>query len=186
MANDSNSRAHAWVRGYVVHQQIGYTTSMHIEFTKASIPGEIRKLRAFDRRVFKKADLFTSEEWREYESFWMLLNGTRVGCCAFQRNVDFQEDIRKDGRNPPKMGSLYISTTGILPGFLSKGLGQLLKSWEIAYAKNQGFRRIVTNTRERNTKMISLNEKFGFKTIRKTPTYYSDPTEATVVMELRV
>ena len=159
---------------------------MQVVFRKAIIPVEIRKLRGFDRKVFKKADLFSTEEWKEYESYWMIVDGTEVGCCALQRNVDFQEDIRNDGTNPSMKGSLYILTTGILPGFRSRGLGRLLKSWEIAYAKYHGFNRVVTNTRERNTTMTSLNKKFGFKTIRKTPGYYSGPTEATVVMELKV
>ena len=133
-----------------------------------------------------KADLFSTEEWKEYESYWMIVDGTAVGCCASQQNVDFQEDIRKDEHNPPMKGSLYISTTGILSGFRSRGLGRLLKSWEIAYAKDHGFSRIVANTRERNIKMISLNKKFGFKVIRRTSGYYSGPTDATVVMELRL
>ncbi len=81
-------------------------------------------------------------------------------------------------------GSLYISTTGILPKFQGKGFGQLLKCWEIAYARHNGFTRIVTNTRKRNRSMIALNRKFGFRIIRTTPRYYSDPTDSTVVMEL--
>ncbi len=42
---------------------------------------------------------------------------------------------------------------------------------------------MVTNCRESNAAMISINEKFGFKAIRNTPGYYEDG-EATVVMEL--
>jgi ribosomal protein S18 acetylase RimI-like enzyme len=34
--------------------------------------------------------------------------------------------------------------------------------------------------------MIALNERFGFRVIRTTPRYYSDPVESTVVMELRI
>lgn len=64
------------------------------------------------------------------------------------------------------------------------GFGQLLKSWEIAYARFHGFSRIVTNTRKANAGMIALNRKFGFRTLRTTPRYYSAPPDATVVMEL--
>jgi len=159
---------------------------MHVEFLRAVLPHEIRKLRAFDRKVFPKADLFSAEEWKEYESYWMMVEATAVGCCALQPNVDFQDDIREDEVNPPMKGSLYIASTGILPISQGKGLGQILKCWQVAYAKYHGFNRIVTNTRKRNSRMISLNEKFGFKIIRTTPGYYFEPNDATVVMELKV
>ena len=63
-------------------------------------------------------------------------------------------------------------------------MGRLLKCWQIAFARHHGFHSIVTNTRSSNQKMVELNRKFGFKTVRKIPRYYSDPVEATVVMEL--
>ncbi|HXP87485.1 MAG TPA: LamG domain-containing protein [Bryobacteraceae bacterium] len=49
-----------------------------------------------------------------------------------------------------------------------------------------GFHRIVTNTRSRNARMIALNQEFGFRIVRTTPGYYSDPKDATVVMELQL
>ena len=159
---------------------------MRVEFKKAIIPDEIRKLRAFDKKVFPKADLFSTNEWKEYESHWMTVDGVAVGCCAFLRNVDFQDDLRDDELNPPMPGSLYISTTGILPDWRGMGLGKLLKSWEIAYAKHSGFNRIVTNARSRNTTMIAINKEFGFKVLRTTPAYYSGPPDATTVMELEL
>jgi ribosomal protein S18 acetylase RimI-like enzyme len=62
-------------------------------------------------------------------------------------------------------------------------MGKRIKEWEIEYARRNGFRRIATNCRESNAAMISINEKFGFRAIRRTPRYYEDG-EATVVMEL--
>ncbi|MDQ6735124.1 MAG: GNAT family N-acetyltransferase [Nitrospirota bacterium] len=114
----------------------------------------------------------------------MIIDRMKIGCCAFERHVDFQEDIREDGDNPALRGSLYIVSTGILPAFTRQGFGQLLKCWQISYARHHGFTRIVTNTRESNKLMIVLNEKFGFKTLRTTSDYYEDPFEPTVVMEL--
>ena len=116
----------------------------------------------------------------------MTVNGTVIGCCAFQRDVDFQEDVRADGDNPYMKRSLYIATTGILPRFQGGGFGQLLKCWQVSYAIHHGFTRIVTNTRKKNLRMISLNRKFGFRIIRATPAYYSGPPDATVVMELKL
>ena len=159
---------------------------MHTEFRKAILPNEIRSLMAFDRKVFPQSDRFDAAYWKICESYWMVVDGVQVGCCAFEKHVDFQDDINGDGVNPRLRGSLYICTTGILPKFQGKGFGRLLKSWEVSFARYHGFSRMVTNTRKRNTKMIELNRKFGFRVIRTTPRYYSDPTDSTVVMELIV
>jgi ribosomal protein S18 acetylase RimI-like enzyme len=160
--------------------------SVHVEFRKCNPAREISALRSFDRKVFSKGDLFTASEWRQYTSYWMILGGTVIGCCAFEHNVDFQEDLRNDESNQQLEGSLYIASTGILPSHQGKGLGRLLKSWEITYAKYHGFTRIVTNTRKKNRQMISLNRKFGFQIIRETRGYYSNPSDSTVVMELKL
>lgn len=159
---------------------------MHTEFRRVHPTEELRSLVAFDRKVFTVDDRFPIEYWGYVESYWMLINGVKVGCCAFERNVDFQQDERDDGVNPRMPGSLYIASTAILPRFQHRGFGRMLKCWQVAFAQQQKFHRIVTNTRMRNKAMIHLNEKFGFKVIRISPDYYSRPAESTVVMELRV
>jgi ribosomal protein S18 acetylase RimI-like enzyme len=163
---------------------------MEIEFKKAVLPEDLRRLRAFDRKVFPPSDLFPRAEWKKYTTYWMMLDGVTVGCCAFQEHVDFQEDLRpqapEDGITPRMQGSLYISSTGILPKYQGSGFGRLFKSWQIAYARYHGFHRIVTNTRSRNARMIALNRKFGFRILRTTPGYYSGPRDSTTVMELRL
>jgi len=157
---------------------------MKTEFRKVDAQKEMRSLMAFDRKVFRASDRFPADYWRTCESYWLLAGNIKIGCCAFQRHIDFQEDVREDGLNPPLKGSLYISTTGILPRYQRMGFGQLMKCWQIAYARFHGFSRIVTNTRKGNAGMIALNRKFGFATLRTTPRYYSAPPDATVVMEL--
>lgn len=157
---------------------------MHTEFRRALIPNEIPQLLAFDQKVFAKADWFSREEWKIYESWWMLVGRRKVGCCAFLHNADFREDISTV--HAPLRGSLYISTTGILTGFQKMGFGAMLKSWQISYARFHRFDRIVTNTRKSNAAMIGLNRRFNFKILRTTPDYYRDPREPTVVMELRL
>jgi ribosomal protein S18 acetylase RimI-like enzyme len=147
---------------------------MKTEFRKATLPREIRSLMTFDRKVFSASDLFPAEYWKACESWWMVIDGVKVGCCAFERRTD----LRK--------GSLYLASTGILPSYRGRGLGQLLKSWQIAYAHTHGFTRILTHARERNEAIIALNTKFGFRTIRTAPRYYTDPEDAAVVMELRL
>ena len=160
---------------------------MITEFRRAAVPRELRSLLIFDHKAFRPfpADWFLPQDWARFETWWMIIDGRKIGCCAFERNVDFQGDIREDGENIHRRGSLYIATTGILPSFHRLGFGQLLKAWQISYARAERFTRIVTNTRKSNAAMIQLNAKFGFKTVRTTANYYSAPRESTVVMELR-
>ena len=121
-----------------------------------------------------------------YDCYWMLVDGAKAGCCAFHSHRDFREDIRKDQRNPRRRGSLYIASTGILPRYQGKGFGRLLKVWQIAYARYNGFNRLVTNCRMRNAAIVGLNRSLGYRLIRTTPRYYTGPTDATVVMELKL
>src|SRR5262249_53284875 len=120
---------------------------MITEFRKAAMPEDLRRLLAFDRKVFP-SDHFPPEYWRECESWWLILGRTRVGCCAFEK-------LSKR--------TLYIASTGILPQYRNRGLGKLFKAWQISYATHHGFRRIIAHTRKSNQKMIALNASFGFK-----------------------
>jgi len=149
---------------------------------QAVLPADLRSLIAFDHLVFPKSDWFPRDAWTTYDSYWMRLNGRKIGCCAMQEHTSFQDDLQAD--DAPRRGSLYIASTGIHPDFQGMGFGQLLKNWQVIYARYRGFERIVTNTRKSNSAMIALNRKFGFRIIRTTPRYYSDPVESTVVMEL--
>ena len=157
---------------------------MQTEFRKAILPREVRSLTTFDGKVFNESDRFLSAYWRELESYWLIVNRVKVGCCAFERHVDFQEDVRPDHNNVPMTGSLFIVSTGILPRFQGQGWGRLMKSWQICFARRNGFHRIVTNVRSRNKAIIDLNKSFGFRRLRKSPGYYHGPSDATVVMEL--
>ena len=159
---------------------------MKTEFREAMLPRELRSLVAFDGKVFNRSDRFPASDWAGYKSFWLIVENKKVGCCAFMEHVDFQHDTRADGVNPERKGSLYIVTTGILPSYQGRGFGSLLKAFQIAYAKTNGFTRLITNTREKNAAMIALNHKYRFRVLRTTPRYYSEPTDATVVMELRL
>ena len=159
---------------------------MTTEFRKAVLPDELRSLVTFDHKAFHEypGDWFDRQTWMMYEPWWMIIDNRKAGCCAFERNVDFSED--KYGVNPTRPGSLYISTTGILPEYQGRGLGKLLKVWQIAYAQHNGFTRIVTNHRESNRRIIKLNQSFGFKIVRTTSKYYEAPPEPVVVMELKL
>jgi ribosomal protein S18 acetylase RimI-like enzyme len=152
--------------------------NQNVEFRRVLIPDELEALCAFDQKVFGSypEDIFAEEDWRELESYWMIVDGNTVGCLALKRDIDYDEE--------PRPGCLYIESTGVLPECQGRGYGNAMKAWQIAYAKQNRFDLIVTNARESNRASISLNEKYGFKTRAVVPEYYSAPDEAAVVMEL--
>ena len=149
---------------------IGSRRSMSVDFRKAVIPDELEALCAFDRVAFAQfpSDLFEPEEWAEFDSYWMIVDGEIVGCSAFMHDVDLDEK--------PKPGSLWIVSTGALPVHQGKGFGTKQKEWQIGYAKQHGFKVIVTNMRQSNSKIINANDKLGFTTREVVPDYYLDPT----------
>jgi len=153
-----------------------------LEFRQATLPQDAPALWTLDVAIFGK-DAFDLPLWMILDSYWILADGQVAGCAAFIPNSDFQEDLSDAAENTPQPGTLYIQSTGLLSEFRGRGLGHRIKAWQIDYAKRNGFRRVVTNCRQSNTRMISINEKFGFRQIRTTPNYYEDG-EATVVLEL--
>jgi ribosomal protein S18 acetylase RimI-like enzyme len=155
---------------------------MMVEFRKAVVTEEGAELWKLDVEIFGK-DAFDEELWLSLESYWIVVGGQVAGCAAFIHDVEFQEDLRGDGENAAQPGTVYIQSTGLLRAYRGRALGKRIKEWEIEYARRNGFRRMVTNCRESNAAMISINQKFGFRVIRSTPGYYEDG-EATVVMEL--
>ncbi len=159
---------------------------MTTNFRKAVLPKEMRSLILFDRKAFHlyPADWFGQEDWNACIPWWMLVEGRKVGCCAFVHHADFWGTLRESQGNRNPRGSLYIVSTGLLPEFRGMGFGQLLKQWQICYARRHGFTRMVTNSRKSNKAMISLNQKTGFRTVLTIPNYYEHPQEAAVVMEL--
>lgn len=108
----------------------------------------------------------------------MVVNGSTIGCLALKHDVDHDEE--------PRPGCLYIESTGVLPEHQRQGFGARMKDWQIEYARQHGFRLIVTNARQSNNSSIRLNQKFGFRTREVVPDYYSDPDEPAIVMELEV
>ena len=145
---------------------------MNIEFPKAIIPDEIPALLDFDRRAFQayQSDIFPPEEWKKYDSYWMIVDGEIIGCAAL-------EALRKD--------YLWIASTAILPEYRNHEFGTRLKQWEIDYAKSHGFSRIGTMMRQSNEAIIRLNEKFGFKSV-PTQHRYPTPDEPGLKMELQL
>jgi ribosomal protein S18 acetylase RimI-like enzyme len=164
---------------FAVTSNIADTVHVRVEFAPAVLPDDLRRLMAFDRRVFPKADLFDADYWRQCESWWLLVEGVRAGCCAFERNTD----VTATGERT-RPGCAYVATTGILPRFQGRGLGRLMKDWQIAWAMHNALRRLVGVTRKSNKAMIRLNRSCGFREVRTIPDYYAD--EAGIVMAIKL
>lgn len=161
---------------------------MRTEFRKAVLAREMRSLILFDRKAFHEypADWFDKEDWKACIPWWMLVEGRKVGCCAFAHAADFSESPQESGKRRSSDASLYIVSTGLLPEFRGMGLGQLMKQWQICYARRHGFTYIVTNSRQSNKAILSLNQKFGFRIVGTIPNYYERPAEAAIVMEFHL
>jgi ribosomal protein S18 acetylase RimI-like enzyme len=157
---------------------------VELEFRRTVLPEDGAELWMMDVEIFGP-DAFTPEDWLNLESYWVVADGRMAGSVAFIQNVDFGEDLGEGEQNVAERGTLYIQSTGLLREFRGRGLGKRVKEWQIEYAKNNGFSRVVTNCRESNAAMIKINERFGFRVVRKTDDYYGDG-EATVVMELEL
>jgi ribosomal protein S18 acetylase RimI-like enzyme len=148
---------------------------MRVEFVAAKLPDDLRKLMTFDRKCFSRGDLFPASYWREIQSYWMLVDGKRVGCSGFE--IPLQDDPAL----PPRE-LLYIASTAIHPKHRGKGYGSLMKAWQIAYAKAQGYRHLYTHVRVSNRAMIRLNERYAFTTVKRISRYYQDPSESAALM----
>ena len=165
-----------------MNAELDIIPGMELEFRKTALPEEAAELWKLDVEIFG-VDAFAPEDWLSLESYWILVDGRVTGCAAFIHDVEFGEDLLGDGKNVAQRGTLYIQSTGLRKEFRGRGVGSRVKEWQIDYARRNGFGRIVTNCRESNAAMIAINEKYGFRAIRKTADYYADG-EATVVMEL--
>lgn len=155
---------------------------MHIELRPADSISEAEALCEMDKKVFLPSDAFDDPTmWEDYECFWIIADGEIVGSVAMGLNVEFGGSWEKDDPCPK---CLFIVTTGILPEFQRKGIGNYVKQWQIDFARRGGFTRISTNFRKSNVGSLRLNEKFGFKVVGEVADYFSDPDEPSIVMEL--
>jgi len=153
---------------------------MELLFKKVVLPDEIPQLLLFDQEIFGSYpdDLFSAEDWLQFESYWIIQDGRIIGCTAFKPHSDYDEE--------PMLGSLFVVTTGLIPELQGKGIGTKVKQWQIDYGNEHGFELMVTNMRESNAASRQLNQKFGFTVRHIDPDYYHHPEEAAVVMEINI
>jgi ribosomal protein S18 acetylase RimI-like enzyme len=152
--------------------------TLDLEFRKAVLPDELTDLVAFDGEMFSNpGDYMGPDVWMDVEAYWMLADKVKVGSCALEHDLDYDDT--------PKKGYLYIASIAIVAERRNQGLGTKFTEWQIEYGRKRGFSMIVANTRESNSAMIGLYKKLDFK-IRCTTDYYDEPEERTVVFDLRL
>ena len=72
----------------------------------------------------------------------------------------------------------------IIPEKRGYGFSKLIMERAIIAAKVKKAEKVFLEVRESNEAAISLYSRYNFKEISKRPDYYSNPTEAAVVMQL--
>ena len=79
-----------------------------------------------------------------------------------------------------------ITNIATHPDHRRLGLGRSVVQALIGYAKEHGLAEIFLEVRESNTAAILLYEQLGFVSVGRRPRFYTHPTEAALVMLLRV
>jgi ribosomal protein S18 acetylase RimI-like enzyme len=147
-----------------------------LAFRKAAYPDELDEILAFDSSVFSNpGDYMSREDWLECEAYWLIVDDERVGCCALQTNVDYDDTS--------KPSSLYIASIAIAVASRGRQLGTRFTEWQIEHARERGFSMIVANTRRSNVAMIAVYRKLGFKE-RAVIDYYDEPRERMIIFDL--
>lgn len=154
---------------------------MKVEVRRAR-PDEMYLLCEMDTKIFGDDAFDSPELWEGLEVFLIVVDEKIVGSNALRHHSGVSESI--EAEYTFCFGSLYIVTTGILPEWQGKGIGKIVKAWQVDYAREHGFCRIVTNARVSNHRSIELNKKFGFRIMGTISKYYEYPMEDAIILEL--
>ncbi len=160
--------------------------SVEVGIVKADLETERDDLIDFDKQIFPDESWIDclEQEWFQdiLEAWWVFVGDVRAGCVVFVRGIN----VNKAGFSIRNKRYLWIASTGLLPEFRGRGIGKTLKAWQIAYAREEGFQKLVTQCRVSNARMIGINKRFGFQERRIYPGSYQNPEEDGVVMELKL
>jgi ribosomal protein S18 acetylase RimI-like enzyme len=152
---------------------------MELSIRRADVKVDAALLARLDRKIFSKADAYNAADFKRGDcgtDIWLVeIDSEVAGTIAFSHNIEPDET--------PAPGTLCITNTALLPRYQGRGIGKVLKAWQLAYAGGAGFTRLVTCARKSNVASIKLNEQFGFKLYKRITRYYSSPREAAVVLE---
>jgi GNAT superfamily N-acetyltransferase len=100
------------------------------------------------REAFRRRHVDAAEALHEGTAV-ALAGGEWVGLCEMRRSG---EDAR----------TAYEELTGVLPGYRGRGLGTALVAAAAGWAKEQGYRRLLTSTSTANEAMLRTARRLGF------------------------
>ncbi|MBI2035989.1 MAG: GNAT family N-acetyltransferase [Candidatus Liptonbacteria bacterium] len=157
---------------------------MDLEIRKADSIMDATALLDLDQKTFPKADAFSDPSiWLGLQCFLLWYGKQPIASFALALNRDHRWKIDKRIYTPK---SIFIVTTGILPAYQGMKLGRVLKEFQIAYTRLNGFHKIEATARVSNERIITLNKRFGFKEKEIISEFYENPAEDMVVLELKL
>lgn len=149
-----------------------------IEIKRAVLPRDLKILERLDRLSFPhlQAQIY-KEDWKKYQNFIIFVRRKSVGYVSVQPHIGL---YNKKGVQERRRGSLHATVLGVIPSYRGKGIGELLTTFVIVYARIGGFQSVNATSRQSNQPIISLVKKMGFRITKKIKKYYDDGETAVV------
>lgn len=142
-----------------------------LDVMKRSDVKEVHKIESVSYLTPWSASTFYRACENENEEFWVVrIQDKIVGYAGFRK----EEDVA------------HIINVTVHPDYRRRGIACLLLRKLFMRIGASGYDRVYLEVRETNLAAQSLYRKFGFKPVRKLPSYYFDTGEDAVVMELNI
>ena len=122
-----------------------------------------------------------SQPWSKKSLELLLNDGIGVGMVCRQDGI-----VCAYGGMMCAVDEGQITNVATHPDFRRKGFARAVVDALIRYAKNNHLDSISLEVRESNASAIALYSSFGFKVEGKRKDFYTKPTEAALVMVLRI
>ena len=122
-----------------------------------------------------------SQPWSKKSLELLLNDGIGVGMVCRQDGI-----VCAYGGMLCAVDEGQITNVATHPDFRRSGYGNAVVEALIKYAKNNRLYSISLEVRESNAAAIALYSSFGFKVEGKRKDFYTKPTEAALVMVLRI
>jgi ribosomal protein S18 acetylase RimI-like enzyme len=156
-----------------------------IEVVPANMATDIPALAALDKQCYYDSDLFDEEDWQFYKDvfqfFRIKVDSELV--CSLVLGHNMGAWTNGEEIPPTSEGSLYLAGLAIPKDFRGQGIGFAAMLWVVDYARQNGFRKVVSICRKSNEGIVALSKKFGFSVVEEIPEFSEDPEEPCLVLE---
>ena len=134
------------------------------------IPSLLPDVAALERTVFK-------HPWSE-AALTLLCGETAFGYAALEAGV-----VAAYGGMLTVLDEGQITNIATHPDHRKRGLATAVLHALLEEARRRGLTFVTLEVRESNAAAIALYEKNGFQTVGRRPRFYTEPTEAALVMK---